>query len=274
LKLEAVVTSVGYSDFLAETLVQNKQLFDKIVVVTSPEDDRTQKLCEHLFVECVVTDEFRTAEGKFCKGAGINAGLARLDGDGWVVHLDADIALPPMTRRYLEKLDLDPRNLYGCDRYLVDADEWHEHKRRPRLEHENGIYVHTSAYKIGARIVPVDRGGYVPIGFFQLWNPNVSGVHLYPTSHTTAARTDMLFSFRWPPARRDFLPEIIAYHLESDREAPQGANWEGRTTPPFERSRWYRRWRKRFCWCWRPRRRHHRHRPPVPPAPPTPYCES
>ena len=56
---------------------------------------------------------------QFCKGAGINEGLSRLDQDAWVVHLDADIWLPPQTRLLLENANLDPCMIYGIDRFCV-----------------------------------------------------------------------------------------------------------------------------------------------------------
>ena len=87
-KMEAVVVCDHYSDFLRCTLPANKHLFDRIVVVTSAEDRDTQRICEFHHVECVRTDALNARWNKFCKGAGINEGLARLDRDAWVVHLD------------------------------------------------------------------------------------------------------------------------------------------------------------------------------------------
>ena len=105
-KVEAVVVCDRYSDFLRCTLPGNKHLFDRIVVVTSAEDRDTQRICEFHHVECLQTDALNSRWNKFCKGAGINEGLSRLDRNGWVVHLDADIALPPQTRLLLQNAHL------------------------------------------------------------------------------------------------------------------------------------------------------------------------
>ncbi len=78
-KIEAVVVCDRYSDFLRCTLPANKHLFDRIVVVTSAEDRDTQRICEFHHVECVQTDALNSRWNKFCKGAGINEGLSRLD---------------------------------------------------------------------------------------------------------------------------------------------------------------------------------------------------
>ncbi len=118
-KLEAVVVCDHYSDFLRCTLPANKHLFDRIVVVTSAEDRDTQRICEFHHVECIKTDALNSRWNQFCKGAGINEGLSRLDQDAWVVHLDADIWLPPQTRLLLQNANLDPCMIYGIDRFCV-----------------------------------------------------------------------------------------------------------------------------------------------------------
>jgi hypothetical protein len=242
MKLEAVVVCVNYSDFLAETLPLNKHQFDRMVVVTTPEDKLTQKLLEYHHVKCVQTDVFNIEGGEFRKGAGINVGLKHLDMDHWVVHLDADIALAPQTRTLLEKTSLDTSMVYGIDRFnIVGYDQWFKHLRHPKLVNEAGVYVHPHIYPLATRFMSPDHGGYLPIGFFQMWDPIGSAVRSYPECHGNAGRTDMLFSAKWPRSKRAMLPEIIAFHLESEKAA-QGINWNGRLTAPFESRHWWRRW--------------------------------
>lgn len=260
MRLECVTTCVNYADFLACTLPLNRQAFDHLVVVTSPEDEETQRLCEFHYVECVVTDAFGS-DGCFRKGAAINAGLERLALDGWVAHVDADIALPPQTRPMLDSIDLDPAMLYGCDRLnVLGYEEWRKYLRKPRLVHEADVYVHLDAFPVGTRFVWPEGHGYVPIGFFQLWHPGVSGVRSYPTEHTNAGRSDMFFAGQWPRHRRGMLPELVALHLESEQRE-QGANWDGRVTQPFEArgpiAALRRSWGPR--WPWGHRHHHHHH---------------
>lgn len=102
----------------------------------------------------------------------------------------------------------------------------------PGLQQENQVFCHTRHFEIGVRVIPQCFQGYVPIGFFQMWNPSVSGIHTYPEQHTSAARGDVAFAIQWPRAKRALIPEIICYHLESE-QAPMGTNWNGRTTKPF-----------------------------------------
>ena len=245
--IECVIVCHKYDDFLRCTLPHNKTIFDRVIVVTSPEDIATQKLCEFYHVECVQSERLRTAEGKFCKGAGINDGLARLAKGGWVLHLDADIWLPPQTRRLLERACLDKRMLYGIDRFgVVGYKQWQKFLDAPRLQHECDSYIHVrnSGFPIGTRVMQNHMSGYVPIGFFQLWHPQCSSVMKYPEGHTDAGREDLLFAKQWTRAQRGFIPEIIGYHLESE-DAGFGTNWSGRKTKRFElddRSWWQKFW--------------------------------
>jgi hypothetical protein len=176
----------------------------------------------------------------------------------WVVHIDADIALPPHTRKVLESLKLDPTMIYGIDRHnIVGAALWREHLRKPKIQHEANAYLHTESYPVATRFVTTGYEGYVPIGFFQLWNPKGSKVYTYASVGSGADRSDSNFAIQWPRAKRGFLPEIIGYHLESEK-APQGANWWGRTTIPFNTKP--PRWRVFQWWWWkRHHKKHHRH---------------
>jgi hypothetical protein len=232
-KLEAVVVCDRYSDFLRCTLPANKYLFDRIVVVTSAEDCETQHICEFNHVQCVRTDALNSRWKKFCKGAGINEGLSKLKQDGWVVHLDADIWLPPQTRLLLQNANLAPCMLYGIDRFIVKGyAEWDQFMERPTLQHECDAYVHMNAFPLGTRVTSKDSGGYIPIGFFQMWSPSVSGIKDYPEAHTDAGRGDMAFAKKWPRALRGMIPEVVGYHLESV-DSSMSANWYGRKTAPF-----------------------------------------
>ena len=212
MKIEAVVTCVDYADFLAETLPHNRYLFDNLVVVTSPEDKPTQRICEYWHVDCLPTDAFRSRWGEFNKGAAINDGLARLSKTDWLVHMDADILLPPLTRSLLEAA-----------------------MSMPGLQQENQIFVHPNQFPLGVRVIPQAHGGWLPIGFFQMWNA-ASGYLTYPDQHADAGRTDMQFAAQWPRNKRAMIPEIIGYHLESEANAPMGrSRGSGASTSPMVR---------------------------------------
>jgi hypothetical protein len=204
-----------------------------MVVVTSYEDHETRKLCEHYHVECIPTDRLETRKKLFCKGKGINEGLRALGRKGWVIHLDADVLLPPQSRILLENAKLDKSMLYGFDRQNVKGFKaFDQYMQQPKLQHEDEAYIHLDAFPMATRVMHKQTGGFVPLGFGQLWHPRVSGVHGYPEGHTDAGREDFKFGTSWPRAKRHLIPEIIFLHLESV-DSSMSANWKGRKTVPF-----------------------------------------
>ena len=234
MKIEAVTVCVNYSDFLAHTLPHTKQHFDRIVIVTDTKDEATRRVCEFYNVMCVQTDVFYENGNKINKGRGINEGLKHLDMDGWVVHLDADIYLPPLTRSILEKIELDKETIYGIDRMMCPSYEaWMKFMDNPKPLHEGWIYVHTGAFPIGVRIAEYKGNGYEPIGFFQLWNPKASGVLEYPNEHGEVDRSDVMFAKKFRRSKRQLLPEIISIHIDSEELPAMGKNWAGRKTKKF-----------------------------------------
>ena len=130
-RLEAVITCLNYGDFLAETLPLNQSHLDRIVVVTGFKDEMTKAVCEKHSVECVTTDMFTEGGRSFGKGPAINIGLQHLRQTGWVLQLDADIALPNNFRNMLDKSALQRDCIYGAERVNVRSFErWAELKAR------------------------------------------------------------------------------------------------------------------------------------------------
>lgn len=233
MNIECVIVSVNYGDFLAHTLPYNKHLFNKMVVVTTPADSQTQRVCGFHNVQCLLTEEFYADGGPFNKGRGINAGLRALSRSDWLVHMDADVLLPPLTRHYLEIKNLDRNAIYGIDRLMCESyEDWAEFISDPHPQHELDVYVHPKPFDMGTRIAKRTEGGYIPIGFFQLWHGSL-GRNCYPIEHQDAARSDMLFALQWPPQHRALIPEIFGYHLATEGNTNQGTNWRGRQTPRF-----------------------------------------
>lgn len=235
IKIEAVITCVKHADFLAHTLPINKPIFDRIIIATSPEDKATQRVCDYWGVRYHATDAFQERWGHFCKGAAINEVLALLDRDAWIVHMDADIVLQPNAREVLVRADLDPEMIYGIDRVMCpNYKAWQSFIGNPQPHTEgNGFFINMvhSGFPVGTRVAFQHAGGYIPIGFFQLWHAQ-SGVTKYIDGHTDAGREDSHFSAQWPRRKRGFIPEITAYHLESEF-AEMATNWQGRKTKPF-----------------------------------------
>lgn len=234
MQLVAVTVSVGCGDFLNYSLPHNVRSFDRWLIVTSPDDEETQRVCHYYNAECLVTDVMHEDGQKFNKGAAVNAGLERLDPRDWVVHLDADIVMPPQARQVLEATGLNSQFLYGCDRINVPSYEaWGTFMTSPLPLYERG-WLWTPPFPVANRLISPDDNGYIPIGYFQMFNRQASclGTPFYPTVHDTAALSDTEFARRWPRTHRQFLPELYVFHLMTEDQT-HGANWDGRVTARF-----------------------------------------
>lgn len=232
-RLEAITVCVDYADFLEVTLQHNLHHFDEFVVVTSHEDKATQAVCERHGVICVVTDSITERGDGFNKGNAINIGLAHLRHTGWLIHLDADVVLPDRFRSMLDKSRLNEDAIYGADRINIRSREQYEkligtNEFKRQFHHKYLVNVPES-FPIGARLLH-NEYGYCPIGYFQLWH--ASQKKRYPYNQGSAEHTDVLFSLQWRVEKRLLLPNVIVYHLESER-ARMGKNWNGRQTKKF-----------------------------------------
>ena len=236
-KLDGITVSVGYGDFLAWSLPFNRNLFDRLVVVTTPEDKYTQDVCNHYYVECLQTDIFYKDGQKFNKGLGINYGLEKLDFPDWCIHFDADVVFPPRAKEFLNKGTWNEQYIYGVDRLMVPNDKaWFNFLNRP-CSQSHGYSSWPIPFGMGYRVV-WDNEGYLPIGYCQMFNRNSVYLKdpLYPTKFDTAADSDIHFAKQWPRSNRELIKEFFVYHLDSELDATGkniGANWEGRKTPKF-----------------------------------------
>ena len=228
-RLEAVTVCMGFDDILDYTLERNMPQVDTMIVVTSHEDTKTQKVARKHGAIVVQTDLHKKNGRKFNKGAMINAGFDYFQYHGWRLHIDSDIGLPGNFRRVLmNHTHLDRSCLYGADRVdVIGVEEWDFAHKVP--QHHDGIFVSSAINRRpGARLIN-RLNGYVPLGYFQLWN--ASAQKPYPFSLGTAAHDDMMFSCLWPESQRRLLPGVIVHHLCA--AAPKlGENWDGQRRQP------------------------------------------
>ncbi len=234
MRIEAVTVCLHYDDFLEQTIRVNQSLFDDFVVVTEQADEKTRDVCNRYGVRMAFCPYFQRDGEKFAKGLAINIGLAHLKLEDWVLHLDADTALPRNTRKHLANIELDPSCIYGIGRVECKGPEsWKMFLTDPDLYEKHYFYHGPKGWPTGSRVGHFDYGGYAPIGFFQLWN-RASGILRYPSVHGwDAEHTDMLHSLQWPRPKRVLIPEIIAVHL-STGGTDWGVNWHGRKSPRFD----------------------------------------
>lgn len=234
--IDAVTVSVGYADFLAETLPVNLPMLNRLVVVTSRDDHETQAVCRKYSVECRVTDIMHHRGARFAKARAIDYGLAFLSSENWILHFDSDIAFPPNMLSALRMRPMDEKCLYGVDRVNCDSwDEWVKYKQGNRWQHTRHCMVQAPGFKAGSfgtRIAIDAYGGYVPIGFFQLWHASTN--RRYPlTQRDGAEHGDVLHAIQWEPHERHLISEFFVVHLNSQSSNRMGTNWQGRKTPPF-----------------------------------------
>lgn len=254
MRIEAITTCVHYSDFLEQSLPENLQHVDSMVVVTSHDDPRTRGVCQKYGVACVVTDVFTEWGDKFNKGRGIELGKAHCRGEGFFLHIDADTVLPHKFRWMLSMHPLDKSCIYGADRLAIRGyDAWVKHKAGAPPQHIDGFHVNANGLTTGSRLIH-GQYGYCPIGYFQLWHS--SAQRSYPLAQGSAEHTDVLFALQWPKEKRKLLPEVYVYHLESE-DARFGANWDGRATKFFGPSNKLEEWHKQHPY--RPHHHHHHH---------------
>lgn len=239
-KIECVTTSFRYGDFLRETLPLNLPLFDRYIIVTSPDDEETREICRRYGVQCILTKEVWKDGDEFNKGKAIIRGIDHLAANGWVLHLDADIVLPSTFRKFIDAAHLNENKIYGADRVMVKGfDQWKKLKYSGWLQHDYHCRVNFPAgFDVGCRWA-TEYYGWLPIGYFQLWSGKSDlyrGMHskLYPSKHSDAARGDVQHALQWDRRDRELIPEIICVHLESEPASVLGANWRGRTTKRFE----------------------------------------
>lgn len=238
-KFAAIIYCIGYGDFLKQTLPLNKQIFDKIIVVTELKDLETQAVCDYNGVQCIATDEVYEPNNPLPnKGLGVNIGLKEVPEGWWAIQLDADICFtePHRIKRILELYPLEEDKLYGVDR--VNVRGWEEWSKFT-LQETNPIYsnncmVKMDYFDMGHRFVIYHWDvGYCPIGYFQMWNPKGSGVTEYPVyENGTVDHSDVQHAKNFHRTKRQLIPDFYAIHLMSGND-PMGANWQGRVTERF-----------------------------------------
>lgn len=212
LKVNAIAICVGYDDLLKVTMPSVLPHVERMVVVTSKDDTRTQEYVTGFKnATFYATDAFTRNGAKFNKGAAMEEGFDFLGRSGWILVLDADILVPPDLSHQLDVLKPKPGHLYNPRRRILanPADWWRygNHQKWNELP-----------------LRKEDKGFY---GYFQLFHaddPALAREPWYPTDFTHAGQCDDKFQHRWPEARK-VRPKFEVLHLGKCDE-----NWFGRTT--------------------------------------------
>lgn len=202
MNLSAVTVCVDYSDLFAKSIERWRDGTDKLLVVTSSADVKTQVLCERAGVSTFVTDVFYERGAAFNKYAALSLAYRHLNPSDWALVFDSDIIPNHDWRERLEASALQFGNLYGAYRYQCDEDD-----PNPTLD-------------LSKRMPQ----GWV-IGFFTLFHskdPNVTDP-LFDLCWSHAGNGDTTFTRRWPRRRQVILRNLPMIHLGEERQ-----NWCGR----------------------------------------------
>jgi hypothetical protein len=206
--ITAIIVCVDYADFLAITLPATVAAVDRVCVATAPHDEATLAVCRANNVEITVYPRFSGGEATFDKAGGLNFLLDRLQPQGWVLSLDADIFLP----RQLEANGLDRSHLYAAHRRMIaEPQQWRE-------------YLASRDLTPFARYGPGLKAGRAGLlGYFQLWHYPTFPQRRFPSS-CNAAGYDKAFGRLWPRPDRCYVEGDVV-HLGINK-----ANWNGRVT--------------------------------------------
>jgi hypothetical protein len=205
-KIDVIITSVNYNDFLILSLENNTKYFENITVVTSNDDIICQNICKSYGVKCITTDVFYEDGFKFNKGKAINVGIESLTNPEFILILDADI----IVTNKIELTNLESDTLYTSDRWICynhfQYEKWKKGEtpvnNLPKYERDNGY------------------------GFFQLFNfNNTMESKWYPSELENSSHPDLKFSSYFPK-KQTISVDII--HLGDVKK-----NWNGRTSENF-----------------------------------------
>jgi FkbM family methyltransferase len=207
----AVTISVHYTEELRHTL-ENRKHFDRWIIVTAPEDLRTQEFCKRNGLECIVSERLREGGG-FNKGKAINDGIAALHTDDWVLLLDSDIVLPEDFRSQLSTRTLDRRKLYSIPRVLCsNSAALRNYQRNPEQPIREvsllALWPVHAAYDPSIRD-DLLRANVPFIGYFQMFHASTG--HTYPEHYPTAGDSDLAFMEHFSSAHREVLPMECAH---------------------------------------------------------------
>ncbi|MDF2427621.1 MAG: glycosyltransferase family 2 protein [Nitrosopumilus sp.] len=173
--ITGITVSINFGDFLKTTLPINRLLFDDYIVVTSPEDELTQKIAKENDCILVITDRHKKDGAPLNKGCAINDGIDQCKTD-WICYIDADIALTEAVKTEC----LDQNCLYGINRLMCESyEDWFEYRLSGKTNH---LYIKDE--KEGLRLAKMPSNKKYAIGYCQIWK-NKKGIKYPEESHTT-----------------------------------------------------------------------------------------
>lgn len=202
--LRAILTSVEYGDYLSLTLPYNRHHFDDVMVVTTSEDEETQRIAVENNARVFITDAFHRDGAFFNKWLALEEGLDAFGRHGILAIMDADIVWPKrIDHKYIRG------ELYTPHRRICT------HVKCGRIPVEN-------AWSVYKKKIDREWIGYTQI--FHADDPHLPEPPWHETDWLYAAGADSTFQRNWTQDCKA-RPSWSVLHLGGTSR-----NWCGRTT--------------------------------------------
>lgn len=201
--LRAIMVSVDYSDLLAMTLPYNRHHFSEVMVVTTPEDVKTQEVAAANGATVFATRSFYDRGASFNKWVALEQGLNAFGRSGWLCVMDADVVWPkalPAFERKVGKL-YSPLRRMREPLTIPPENEW-------------------AKFPIHRNVT--EWAGYSQI--FHADDPVLGPPPWHEVDWKHAGGADSFFQRKWAPENK-VRPPFEVLHL-----GEAGRNWFGRAT--------------------------------------------
>jgi hypothetical protein len=205
-RLRAIMVSVDYSDILGITLPYNRHHFSEVVIVTTPEDVKTQEVAISHGANTFLTRSFYESGALFNKWKCLEQGLDAMGRHGWFCVMDADVLWPEVIPAFpvqIGKLYTPRRRMVNDIRgFLIPPEnDWHKFPIHPQQ---------------------AEFAGYSQI--FHADDPHLGPAPWHQTNWKHAGGADSFFQAKWSPQFKE-RPPFEVLHL-----GPAGVNWCGRAS--------------------------------------------
>jgi hypothetical protein len=240
--MNAILVSVDYSDLLAITLPYNRHHFNRVMVVTRPNDfHNVFPIAQANQAVVYTTDAFYRDGAVFNKWAALEEGLTWMGREGWICIMDADVLWPKklIVHREGELLGLGIPVLGGAEHGIIlrTGQLCTPRRRMWRSWPDNPLPIRLSDFWLGGHRAPgeehweefplhrneVEFAGYSQI--FHADDPVLGSPPWHQTNWKHAGGADSFFQAKWVQANK-IRPPFEVLHL-----GPAGQNWCGRATP-------------------------------------------
>jgi hypothetical protein len=214
MKYHTIITCINFVDYLEFVYSYNKTVIDKLSILSSTTDKKTEKFCFDNNIFLYQTDTFFKNNNPLNRAAATNEFLLkhqeRIQDDEWILFTDADIIFVDPIRIIkvlVDQMKLNKNNVVSCPRKIY-----------------NDINNYPHGYST------IENIGF--FGYFQFFHKDIIMPELKQNTaplpeNIDVSQHDMKFiSKYWDniPQNKIYLPDVYAVHC-----GLIGTHWQGRT---------------------------------------------